>query len=382
MYKIDPQGNKILKLQECTFGDPGFKEREHLQEWIAKEPTVLGEDLLIIQKEFAGFSDTHERLDLLALDKQGSLVIIENKLDDSGRDVTWQALKYASYCSSLSKDNIRKIFQEYLDKTNPEVKAETKLSEFFDDSDYEDLTLNKGVTQRIILIAAKFRKEVTSTVLWLLNFKVRLQCFRATPYSMGDELFLNVEQFIPTQDAEEYMIGMAEKAQDDIDSQTELKHRHIIRKEFWTKLIQLMNAKSTLYQNISPGIYNWIGAGSGVRGASLNFAVSKSYARAELYIDRGNKQENKLIFDELSKQKEQIEKDFGSTLVWEPLEEKRACRIKAEVAGNVFDPEQWDTMLTFMVDSMVNLENALKTPLKKISQKLKNIPHGDEVTTG
>jgi hypothetical protein len=44
--------------------------------------------MLIIQKEFCGFNDTNERLDLLALDKWGNLVIIENKLDDSGRDVT------------------------------------------------------------------------------------------------------------------------------------------------------------------------------------------------------------------------------------------------------------------------------------------------------
>jgi hypothetical protein len=58
---------------------------------------AFGEELLVIQKEFSGFSDTHERLDILALDKQGSLVLIENKLDDTGRDVTWQALKYASY---------------------------------------------------------------------------------------------------------------------------------------------------------------------------------------------------------------------------------------------------------------------------------------------
>ncbi len=64
-------------------------------------PESLGEELLIIQKEFDGFDETRERLDLLALDKQGSLVVIENKLDDSGRDVVWQALKYASYCSSL-----------------------------------------------------------------------------------------------------------------------------------------------------------------------------------------------------------------------------------------------------------------------------------------
>jgi len=35
-------------------------------------------------------------LDLLAIDEEGSLVVIENKLDDSGKDVVWQGLKYAS----------------------------------------------------------------------------------------------------------------------------------------------------------------------------------------------------------------------------------------------------------------------------------------------
>ncbi|GAG84180.1 unnamed protein product [marine sediment metagenome] len=131
MFRIHRQGNKVEKLKECSFKELGFREREHLQEWIAKDPEVLGEELLIIQKEFAGFSDTNERLDLLALDKQGSLVIIENKLDDTGRDVTWQALKYASYCSTLSKENIREIYQRYLDNTDSSQKAEEMLSDFF-----------------------------------------------------------------------------------------------------------------------------------------------------------------------------------------------------------------------------------------------------------
>ena len=126
------------------------------------------------------------------------------------------------------------------------------------------------------------------------------------------------------------MIGMAEKARDAIDSQTALKHLQGIRKEFWAKLIQLMNAKSNLYQNISPSISPWISAGSGVRGAGLNFVVSNSYGRAELYIDRGSKEENKFIFDELSTLKDSIEKDFGGSLVWERLDNKRACRIKSE----------------------------------------------------
>jgi len=194
MYRIDRSANAISSLQERSFSSLGFRERDHLQEWIAKNPSILGEDLLIIQKEFAGFSDTHERLDLLALDKQGALVIIENKLDDAGKDVTWQALKYASYCSGLSRDGIRTIFQEYLTKTEPGASAEERLLEFFEVDDFQDLRLNQGVTQRLVLVAARFRKEVTSTVLWLMNYGVRLQCFRATVYSQEEDLFLSVDQ--------------------------------------------------------------------------------------------------------------------------------------------------------------------------------------------
>jgi RecB family endonuclease NucS len=114
MYQIDKDKNRIKEISKKTFSELGFREREHLQEWIAYNPNVFGEELLIIQKEFANFDDTNERLDLLALDKNGNLVIIENKLDDSGKDVTWQSLKYASYCSGLTKENIKKIYQEYI----------------------------------------------------------------------------------------------------------------------------------------------------------------------------------------------------------------------------------------------------------------------------
>jgi len=93
MFLINKQLNRIEKIQPTTFKKLGFKEREHLQEWICNNPSCLNEELLIIQKEFSGFYDTSERLDLLAVDKQGNLVIIENKLDDTGRDVTWQVLK-------------------------------------------------------------------------------------------------------------------------------------------------------------------------------------------------------------------------------------------------------------------------------------------------
>lgn len=52
------------------------------------ESRNLGKRVINHSKEFNGFMDTNERLDLLVLDKQMNFVIIENKLDDSSKDVT------------------------------------------------------------------------------------------------------------------------------------------------------------------------------------------------------------------------------------------------------------------------------------------------------
>ncbi|MBB6463329.1 DUF4268 domain-containing protein [Flammeovirga kamogawensis] len=373
MYLINTDNNKIEKIKAKSFSELGFKEREHLQEWLAKRPESLGEELLIIQKEFDGFNDTRERLDLLAIDKDGSLVIIENKLDDSGKDVTWQAMKYASYCSSLSKKQVIDIYQNYLDKSGKGEKAGDKISDFFNGQDIEEISINQGASQRIIMIAANFRKEVTSTVLWLMNFNLRVQCFKTTPYQLNDQLFLNIEQIIPMKEAEEYSIKMAEKSQEDISSKEEKKHRHFLRREFWTQYIVEINKVSKLYQNISPSDYHWIGASSGVRGVGYNSVISKKYARVELYIDRAKTaEENEMIFDFLYQQKETIEEKAGIRFTWERLEGKRAYRVKYEDATtNVFNKDEWSNMTSFMVDGMLKMERGFRDALKEVNKTLK-----------
>lgn len=330
----------------------------------------MGEELLIIQKEFDGFSDTRERLDLLAIDKQGTLVIIENKLDDTGKDVTWQALKYASYCSSLSKEHIRRIYQEYLDKSGLDEKAEDNISGFFEGEAFEDLSLNKGITQRIILLAANFRKEVTSTVLWLLNYDVRIQCFRVTPYSMQEELFLNAEQIIPPPDTEEYMIGMAEKAKEDITTEKRKSQREQLNFEFWTELLKVMNSKSSLFQNISPRHAYWIGTSAGISGIRYALVVTKTICRVEIYIDTSNKEENHFIFQELKKRRAEIDKSVHSKLIWDASETSSACRIKAEIKNNVMDKESWPEIIEFMTENMISLEKAFRDPLEEIKKQL------------
>jgi hypothetical protein len=372
MYLINKSKNRISKLDEKTFTELGFREREHLQEWLANNPDALGEDILIIQKEFNGFNDTNERLDLLGVDKQGNLVVIENKLDDTGKDVTWQVLKYASYCSTLKKEHIRKIYQEFLDKQGKGENAEENLIDFFNANDFKEISLNSGQTQRIILVAGSFRKEVTSTVLWLMNYKLRIQCFKATPFQFGDQLFLNIEQIIPMKDAEDYVISMADKTQDDINTQEELKSRHLLRLEFWKQLLKQANGKLVSFQNTSPSKDNWVGVSAGISGVQLNFVISNYYARVEVYITRSIKEENKLIFNSLLVQKENIEQKFGHELIWEELPDKKASRIKFELNQvDYFNKEDWTKMIDFMVEHMQHLEKTFREPVLKLKNKLK-----------
>ncbi len=366
MYLINKEQNRVTKLKQKTFSELKFRERDHLQEWIANNPSTLGEELLIIQKEFNGFNETNERLDLLALDKLGNVVVIENKLDDSGKDVTWQAIKYASYCASLTKQDIIKVYQDFLGTS---AIAQDKLSDFFDGRELSEIVLNQGLnSQRLILVAANFRKEVTSSVLWLLNFKIRLQCFKVTPFAYDDQLFLNVEQILPTKETEDFAISISTKAQEEIEVQETLKNRHHVRLKFWENFINFSNTKNNLFSNNSPSKESWIGKGIGMSGVNMNIVVSNSYCRSEIIINRGSKEENKELFDFLYQMKDSIENDFGVELTWERMDENVTSRIKYQLDGvSYFEEDDWDKMNDFLIDAAVKMENAFKEPIRKLN---------------
>jgi hypothetical protein len=378
MYLIDTDSNRIQNLQKKTFTELKFKERQHLQEWIANKPEALGEELLIIQKEFDGFNDTNERLDLLALDKDGNIVVIENKLDDTGRDVTWQVLKYASYCSTLSKDQIRNIFQSFLDKNGHREQATEKLADFYK-QEYDEISINQGNTQRMILVAANFRKEVTSTVLWLMNYKLRIQCFKATPFALGQQLFLTLEQIIPTKDTEDFIISMASKTQDEIATQESLKSRHHLRFEFWNKILPKFKGKTPIFQNSSPTKDHWLSAGgTGISGGRYTLVVTKTYAAVQLELARSNKDENKRLFDELQKHKQNIEKSFGDELKWERMDENISSRVSIFLDGvNVFHKDDWDVIIDFLSTHMIKLECVLREYLINVKSVLNSLDEND-----
>lgn len=81
---------------------------------------------------------------------------------------------------------------------------------------------------------------------------------------------------------------------------------------------------------------NWYSFSSGVKGiVTSNSFADDNRVRVEVYIDFGDKERNKALFDHLKGQEASIEKDFGAPLTWERLDAKRASRIAFYREGSI-----------------------------------------------
>lgn len=197
MFRVDIINKTLIQLKPTNFSELGLKERFDIQEWIEKIPSILGEELLVIGKEVILASG--KRLDLLCVNKSAALVVVELKRDDSGSSVEWQAIKYASYCSSLLPSEIFKLYASYLKKSGFDA---TKKIEEFIDTDIELL----NAKQHIILASKEFNSEVISAVLWLREYGIDIQCTRIAPFIDSDgELFIKPETIIPLPEAKDYI---------------------------------------------------------------------------------------------------------------------------------------------------------------------------------
>ena len=217
LFRINPENRQSDRIQEVDFARLGLRERQDIQEWVAVNPGILGDDLLIIGKEFSGFDRTNDRLDLLAVDSNGRLVIVELKRDDTGADAHWQAIKYASYLHSATTDVIVRMVAEYWNES--EADAATRLLQHLDADDLNGLNND----QRIILASHRFAPEVTSAALWLNQKGLGenlITCIRLTPYqdTQTDALYLQASTIIPIPGIDDYLVGVGPSRQTELGS--------------------------------------------------------------------------------------------------------------------------------------------------------------------
>ena len=356
--------NAFRALDEATFSDMNVRERGDLQRLLRTQIDVLGDDLYVLAEEFGDWEDSKRRIDLLAVDSQANLVVIELKRTADGGHMELQAIRYAAMVSAMTFERavgIHKTFLRTLGKTD--IDAEAAILEFlnWEGPDEE----NFGADVRILLVAEGFGRELTTAVLWLRERDIDIRCVRLHPYSDNGNRFVDVQQIIPLPEANDYQVQLQAKGQ----ANRSVRHaRETSRMKFWTGISALARERRTRHANRKPNPSLWFGVSSGIRGLKYVYGITQFNGKVELYIDRGDATENRAIFEQIVARQDEIESAFGLELVFSPLDDKRACRIKYQFdeGGYRSDESTWPDLQRKMVDAMTRLEIALQPVLDNL----------------
>ena len=131
---------------------------------------------------------------------------------------------------------------------------------------------------------------------------------------------------------------------------------------FWGRYLERVHALHPSWSRRStPQPANWMGFASPLgRGTMVNpsFAAG-GRLRHELYIDSGDAEANRELFDRLLRQRNAMEAAYGRPLEFDPMEEKRACRVAEYGVGDVAEEDRWDEFVNWFLDCGVRLRAAL-----------------------
>ena len=201
---------EIRALEETSFEKAKVLERYDLQRLLRAKISVVAPNTLVIAEEFSDWKDSNRSIDLLGVDRQANLVVIELKRTKDGGHMELQAIRYAGMVSNMTFEQATNAFSRYLTDNNDfETDAQEELIKFFGwDEANEDAFAQ---TVRIILVSADFGRELTTSVLWLVEQGVDILCVRIKPYELDDRLLVDVQQIIPLPEMAGYLVRVAEK---------------------------------------------------------------------------------------------------------------------------------------------------------------------------
>jgi hypothetical protein len=211
LYEIAESG--LARHEQASLADLGLREREDLQHLIRDDIGVLDDDLLVVAEEFGQWEEARRRIDLLAVDKTGCLVVIELKRDD-GAHMDLQALRYAAMVSSMNFGDVVVAYEQHLANIEPDtgLDARAELAAFIDTGEAEEPTISTDV--RIVLVAAEFGRELMTSVLWLNRFEgMDIRCIQLVPYRLDGRVLLDIRQVVPLPEAADYQVRVRRKEQ-------------------------------------------------------------------------------------------------------------------------------------------------------------------------
>lgn len=307
----------ISKIEIVPIRDAFRHEALDFTGWLEKNIDALcdrlGFNLTVLEREKAVGSFN---VDLLCEDESGNTVIVENQLERTDHDHLGKVLTYM-------------------------VNLEAKTA---------------------IWVATDVRQEHQRVIEWLNEgtaadisfYFVKVEAIR-----IGDSPYAPLFTVLARPDEQIREIGEQKK---------EIAERHILREMFWTQLLERSKSITPLGSNRSPTRDHWLAIASGRSGINYNYLILQDGAGIDLYIDVGDYEKNKHIFDQFLAEKDVIEQEFGEPLDWRRLDNRRTSRIVRvyKDIGNLHQQEHWETVQDTLIDAMIRLDKVFRGRIRNM----------------
>jgi hypothetical protein len=131
---------------------------------------------------------------------------------------------------------------------------------------------------------------------------------------------------------------------------------------FWRDVLtRIKTADPGWTKASSPGGDSWITLPYGSSTARYTLAFTLGGPTVDLEFGSANGQANLDEFEKFMARRDDLEQSFGEPLSWEPLEDKKSCRIRCRrpSGGQVTDVEDHDELVAWFVSTALRLRSSV-----------------------
>lgn len=189
MLKLDPSTKTLVAVSSTTLTQANILERTHLQEaivrsWDAFISEIGYEELFLVGSEVVPHDSCRDRIDLLAISREGTPVVFELKRH---RD-RLQLLQAVSYAAMVAKWDAPRFLGALGTKDDEDAEELRSLlqDEAFELRDPE-----------IVLVAESFDPEVILAAEWLAQFGVPISAFAISGVEHHGDTLISIDQRFP-----------------------------------------------------------------------------------------------------------------------------------------------------------------------------------------
>ena len=180
---------RVIEDQLQKVESASLSRESMIEDWVANDLSLVGLEAILIGRQIV--TAHNQRIDLLAINEAGDLIIIEMKRDRTPREIVAQILDYASWVATLTTQGVHDLARDY----NERPLAET-FRERFGAALPE--TLNRA--HQMLIVASAFDEASERIVKYLSEVHdVGINASFFSVFGQGSDLWITTD-FLLDQD--------------------------------------------------------------------------------------------------------------------------------------------------------------------------------------